>query len=360
MTLAIQPGTEVKGATGTFANLIITRGSKIDANGEESNPIIFSSDDAGYDGTGEWGGLILHGYGLHNNADDTCSGGPCQNVDAEGESGFAGGSTADDDSGRLRYVIVTEGGYEFAPGNEINGISFVAVGSGTTVENIQVNSNADDGVEFYGGNVDAKYLLLTGNLDDSVDWDEAYQGDIQYVMVIQSDSTEGNAIEADTEGSATPLSKPTIANATFVGAGEQDTLLVFKESSGGFLHHSVLTATASDPSTITCEDTSEATTTSNALVFTNTVGDCTPDGTGNGNPSITAVGDVQLDSNYAAQNSSATGVGALDIAGFNSGNAESVADPAFFDATEYAGAVDPSASAPWWSVWALESSVPAN
>ena len=115
----------------------------------------------------------------------------------------------------------------------------VGVGRGTTLEYIQVNSNTDDGVEFYGGTVNAKHLRLTDNLDDSVDWDEGYQGNIQFVIVKQNDAAGGNAIEADTEGTTDFLSKPIISHATFIGDGGKDTLVVFKKSSGGFIFNSI-------------------------------------------------------------------------------------------------------------------------
>ncbi|MDA8657281.1 hypothetical protein N9L59_07370 [Luminiphilus sp.] len=94
-TLTIPAGTKIYGKTGTFANLLVTRGSKIMAMGTAEAPIIMSSDDAGYEGAGEWGGLIIHGYGLHN----TCAGADVCNVDSEGESGKAGGFVRDDNSG---------------------------------------------------------------------------------------------------------------------------------------------------------------------------------------------------------------------------------------------------------------------
>ncbi|MGI9299355.1 MAG: hypothetical protein ACR2PD_02890, partial [Luminiphilus sp.] len=204
--LTIPAGTKIYGKTGTFANLLVTRGSKIMAMGTAEAPIIMSSDDAGYEGAGEWGGLIIHGYGLHN----TCAGADVCNVDSEGESGKAGGFVRDDNSGVLQYVVVAEGGYEFAPDNEINGISLVAVGSGTTMEYIQVEGNSDDGVEFYGGDVNLKYGVFTNNLDDSVDWDEGYQGNLQHIIVKQSNAGGGEAFEMDTQGAAEPLSKPTV------------------------------------------------------------------------------------------------------------------------------------------------------
>jgi len=364
-TLTIESGTEILGETGSFANMVITRGSKIDAVGTAAEPIIFSSSDAGYDGSGEWGGLILHGYGVHNKC--IAAPGPC-NVDSEGNSGKAGGYDNTDNSGRLRYVVVTEGGYEFTSGNEINGISFVSVGSGTEMSYIQVNSNADDGVEFYGGDVNGKYLVLTGNRDDSVDWDEGWQGNLQHVLVIQEDAptTAGNAIEADTEGSLALgiYSTPTIANATFIGGGEQTTLWVFKKSTGGFLLNSL--GTFADTAGTTCVDVpdlgSEANIGSGLLDLNNIIFGCeffgidATDDTLN-DATVTKVLDTRLDVNYASQNARASGV-PLDVAGFNAGNPASTADAAFFDDTDYIGAVDPATTgAAWFEGWTIEGSL---
>ena len=39
-----------------------------------------------------------------------------------------GGATPDDNSGKLNFVRVEYAGYEIFPGNELNGITFGAVG----------------------------------------------------------------------------------------------------------------------------------------------------------------------------------------------------------------------------------------
>jgi len=353
VTLSIEAGTEIKGATGGFANLIITRGSQIQAIGTATDPIIFSSDDDGYDGTGEWGGLILHGYAPHNECLTANMGAVACNVDSEGESGFGGGYTSDDNSGTLRYVIVTEGGFEFNIGNEINGISMIGVGSETTLEYIQVNGNADDGVEFYGGNVNGKYFVLTGNLDDTVDWDEGWQGNLQYVLAIQSADTNGNVIEADTEGTLDFLSKPTIANATFIGNGAQTTGAVFKATSGGFIHHSVFAFDAAVAGPTTCIDSADAAVSGTELVFTNVVGAC--DASGDVVLIPAPIADAAIDADYASQavEAQTATVGTLDIAAINMTYIESVADESFFDATDYAGAVNPDGSDLWYEGWTL-------
>ncbi|GIR83255.1 MAG: hypothetical protein CM15mP84_10030 [Cellvibrionales bacterium] len=173
-TLTIEAGVEVFGETGTFANLLITRGSKIMAMGTADAPIVFSSDDAGYDGSGEWGGLIIHGYAPHN---ECAVGGSYCDIDSEGESGFAGGYDEDDSSGVLRYVVVAEGGYEFSTATRLT-VSLGGRRSRHEMDYIQVHGNSDDGIEFYGGTVNLKHGVFTNNNDDSVDWDEGYQGNL--------------------------------------------------------------------------------------------------------------------------------------------------------------------------------------
>ena len=366
VTLTIPAGTNIYGKTGTFANLLITRGSKNMAMGTADAPIIMSSDDAGYEGAGEWGGLIIHGYGLHN----TCAGADVCNVDAEGESGKAGGFVRDDNSGTLQYVVVAEGGYEFAPDNEINGISLVGVGSGTTMEYVQVEGNSDDGIEFYGGDVNLKYGVFTNNLDDSVDWDEGYQGNLQYIIVKQSNAGGGEAFEMDTQGASEPLSKPTVANLTIVASKKADDasyVMRFKKGSGGFFHNVAIT-TAEDSLTTfdTCaaiEGSDSEGIVGSALVFNNWLYDCANAAGVDG--SLASVGGLSgtagnpdLDNNFAAQATAAVTDEALDWAAINAAYPESVADVDYLDSTRYIGAVNPlSSTLPWWAGWTIEGSL---
>lgn len=223
-TLTIQPGTKVFGKSGADY-LVIARGSKIQAVGTASNPIIMTSvnDMLGLsndESTGQWGGLVLLGKAPTNK----CSQADLANckVEAEGEAGPYGGSNPDDSSGALKYVQVRYAGFEVIPDNELNGITFAGVGRGTTVEYIQVHNNVDDGIEFFGGTVDAKYVVLTGNRDDSLDWADGWTGRMQHVLIRQNpNNTKANrGIEADNQSgnfTATPISKPKIANLTIIG-----------------------------------------------------------------------------------------------------------------------------------------------
>ena len=364
VTLTIQEGTEIKGTTGTFANLLITRGSRIQANGTADAPIIFSSDDPGFDGDGEWGGLIVHGFGSHNQCGvDTC------NIDSEGESGFAGGFNPDDDSGTLSYVIVAEGGFEFSVGNEINGISLMSVGKGTQIDHIQVNGNSDDGIEFYGGEVDVKYGVFTGNLDDSVDWDEGFVGNLQYIIAKQSGASQGNVFEMDTQGNPEPLSKPTIANVLAFGDGvdgDEEEMLVFKAGSGGFFHNIVFTVAESNSTIQNCvlvQGSDAEANINTALVVNNAIADCAGGvGTGNiGNNTLDATSisqvEADLDDNLASQAPEAILDAPISWTEINGIYSESLADGDFLDETDFIGAVNPDGSDVWWQGWTLPGTV---
>lgn len=223
-TLTIQPGTKVFGKSGADY-LVIARGSKIQAVGTATNPIIMTSvsdmlglsDD---ESTGEWGGLVLLGKAPTTKCDQANLA-SCQ-VQAEGEAGPYGGADPEDNSGALKYVQVRYAGFEVIPDNELNGITFAGVGRGTTVEYIQVHNNVDDGVEFFGGTVDAKYVVLTGNRDDSLDWADGWTGRMQHVLIRHNpnDTKANRGIEADNQAdnlTATPVSKPRISNVTIIG-----------------------------------------------------------------------------------------------------------------------------------------------
>jgi len=215
-TLTIDAGVKVISPVG-LNFLVIRRGSKIEALGSEAAPIIFT-----YDGeatatattTGRWGGIIINGKAPVNG----CAAGTvlCE-LEGEGSTGKYGGNTPTDSSGTLNYVIVKYPGQNITETNELNGIAFQGVGSGTVVDYVQVHGSSDDGVEFFGGTVNAKHLVLTHNEDDSFDWTFGYQGKVQHAVIKQRTGFGDRGIEADNNEFAfdsLPRSKPTLANFT--------------------------------------------------------------------------------------------------------------------------------------------------
>lgn len=264
-TLTIQPGTVIKGVpTGTTlaANaILVMRDGKIFANGTESCPIVFTAQADNLDGTypltnkGQWGGIVILGKAKNNLT-------TAANYSAAGTIGFQGTTGSgvnggdgigfvegflaadarnvygmppgqeddNDNSGILRYVSVRHAGASVGANNELNGITFASVGRGTTVENIEVVSNDDDGIEMFGGTVNIKYATLMFNNDDNVDWDHGYTGKLQFILSVKLDAatfTGGDSgIEADgddNKANPTLLSRPILYNATFIGNGSNTT-----------------------------------------------------------------------------------------------------------------------------------------
>jgi hypothetical protein len=231
-TLSIQAGTIIKGSEGQGSNakvLMVMRGAKIMAEGTASEPIIFTSikdniqpgqvqsPNLPNDLVGQWGGLAILGNATIATKTRTGSFDEAQieGVPTTDTDGVYGGNNDADNSGILRYVSVRHGGTQLASGNELNGISFGGVGSGTVLENIEIVANADDGLEFYGGTVNATNVLIWNNGDDGLDTDNGYRGTIDNFLLV---GAAGSPMELDgPEGSTTTItSNHTLRNGTVV------------------------------------------------------------------------------------------------------------------------------------------------
>lgn len=237
--LSIEAGTVITGKSGADY-LVISRGSKIEAIGTADAPIVFTTANKGNTSRGQWGGLILNGNARINVAGGEATG--------EGSTGVYGGNDDTDSSGTLKYVRVEFAGFEITPDNELNGIAFQGVGSGTTVDYVQVHKNSDDGVEFFGGTVNVKHLILTGNRDDSLDWTSGWRGKAQFVIIDQFEDAANNGIEADNLSKdmyASPRSNPTLANFTILGtkgaAAKGGSALLLRKGSAVQFYNSIFT-----------------------------------------------------------------------------------------------------------------------
>ncbi len=208
--LTIEPGTIIKGmeGTGSLASaLIIARGGKLMAEGNENEPIIMTSvkdnievgqtegSNLNETNVGLWGGLIVLGKAQGSFSGDV-SEVQIEGIPASDTFGLYGGSENDDNSGILKYISIRHGGTEIGEGNEINGLTLGAVGSATIIENIEVVANFDDGIEFFGGTVNCKNLLVWAQGDDGLDIDQAYSGTISNAFVILGDISD-HALEID-------------------------------------------------------------------------------------------------------------------------------------------------------------------
>ena len=236
VTLTIDPGTIIKGTAGTgslSSALIVARGAKLNAIGTPSAPIIFTSASDNIEpgqtaGTnlnsnnrGLWGGIIMLGKATISVSGDTGLAN-IEGIPADDTFGLYGvdleeGETFDDEdnSGTLQYVSIRHGGALLGEGNEINGLTLGGVGRGTTIDNVEVVANVDDGVEFFGGTVNASNLFVWAQGDDALDIDQAYSGTITNAVVALGDASD-HALEIDgPEGSID--GEFTINNLTLIG-----------------------------------------------------------------------------------------------------------------------------------------------
>ena len=237
-TLTIDAGVTVVGANNDDY-LVIARGSKILSNGTAARPVVFTAKGkiAGtgtfdQDTKGVWGGVVINGRAPINAcANAAATGGTLECVKSgEGSSGFFGGATADDDSGQLFYTRVEYAGVRLTTDDELNGIAFQGVGSGTEVEYVQVYNNLDDCFEWFGGTVSAKHMLAIGCGDDLFDWTDGWQGTLQYGIAYGGVSSATGGVSADPNGlegdnlnnfnDKTPISTPRISNLTVIAGGD--------------------------------------------------------------------------------------------------------------------------------------------
>jgi hypothetical protein len=249
-TLTIEPGTVIRAKTGQGENasaLIIARGGKIIAQGTKDEPIIFTVEDDDLEGSvplearGLWGGIIMLGYAEINTEANEAR---IEGIPISEPRGIYGGNKNDDNSGILKYVSIRHGGTNIGDGNEINGLTLGGVGSGTTIEYVEVISNEDDGFEFFGGTVNCRYLVSAFCGDDAFDFDQGYRGKGQFFLALQAPSLGDHLAEHDGGTNPVwgePLSIPQIYNATYIGNGSLSTaeLMTFSDNSGGKYYNSV-------------------------------------------------------------------------------------------------------------------------
>ena len=207
-TLTIEPGCLIKAESGIGAvasSLVIARGSKIMAEGTPNAPIIFTSvidsiqpgqiisPNLDEDVQGLWGGVVILGYAPISAASVPLQ---IEGIPSSDASGLYGGTDSTDNSGVFSYVSIRHGGTNIGQGNELNGLTLGGVGNMTQVDNVEVVANQDDGIEFFGGCVDAENLLVWAHGDDGLDVDQGYSGWVTNYVVIKGENSD-HSLEID-------------------------------------------------------------------------------------------------------------------------------------------------------------------
>jgi trimeric autotransporter adhesin len=370
-TLTIDPGVRLYGSSSADV-IIVNRGSRIFVNGTSSAPVIMTSrnDVLGAQtnkatASREWAGLILLGAAPIRGCSTAVAQGSvdCQNAiegitAATGRSALYGGASAADNSGSINFLQIRYPGAfltSAAAGDDLNGLTLGGVGSGTVINNVQVHNSGDDGIEIFGGTVNLRNWIVTGALDDSLDYDEGWTGKAQFGIVLQALTATGGPdrmVEASNRTvsslAGTLNTNPIIANFTFVGVPLND--------AGGGLTGIILNNTGGTPGgsgrfvngvvtgSTTCIN-AETANTNPAPQFDSVLSSCSG-----------AYGGVATARLNAGTNNS-TGTAATLVSRFINGTAEAARpalnpatlDP-FFVATNYIGAVRDTADL-WWQSW---------
>lgn len=256
VTLTIEPGTVIQGEQG--AVLVVTRGARIEAEGTPEDPILFTSSQPDGEKTpGWWGGVLVLGSApINTNVNSTP---PSTEAQFEAftsaiDEGLYGGTDPEDDSGTLKYARIEFGGFNYLSDREFNGLTLCGVGSGTEIDYVQIHGGKDDGIEFFGGTVNVKHIVVSQNQDDGLDTDNGWQGNGQFI-VVQHVSPDGatdasNGSESDNHGTsasytAMPRTMPTMYNVTWIGdrsyTGGTSMAGVFRRGTGGHYYNVIIT-----------------------------------------------------------------------------------------------------------------------
>lgn len=386
--LNIEAGAVIKGDTSpspaSATALVITRGAKINAKGTAVCPIIFTADADPLDGTyaiantARWGGLILLGKAFNNtNAGDpqtpshSSAGQPSEGNGVayiEGlpvpdsrnrygayPDGLTGQFYNDDNSGVLQYVSVRHAGSVIGAANEINGITLGSVGSGTIIDHVEVISNEDDGIEFFGGTVNISHAVVMFCKDDAFDWDQGYSGNGQFLYAVQPTSSvhllnanHGMELDGDDVSGRTPVSSAKFLNVTVIGQNTTGNYgIEAKARTGGEVSNSLFANFVGGI---------RYTTANNINLINNSFVNCGSITSGAGTNSGTVSGNVAATTtgiDYTLENMTTGYVNPVPAEGSVVTNYK-IAMNGFHVPTNYRGAFDPCAE-PWTKGWTLAS-----
>lgn len=363
--LTIDAGVTIFGASGADF-MVVNRGSQLNVDGSATSPVVMTSRNnvlgtSTASSIGEWGGLVILGRApIADCADAAATGGTVGCVaPVEGTSGsIYGGASPNDNSGTIRYLQVRYPGFRVDTNNELNGITMAGVGAGTIFENVQVHNSSDDGIEWFGGRVNGRNLVLTGNDDDSLDVDSGFKAALQDIIVLQRTDGGDHIVEADSSGNDTRLPRTDVrfANFTFIGQTGRNTTLLLRGGGDYSFVNGIMTGSPR------CIDIDGASTVqaANAAqdedgppVFNSVFMSCAT-----AFPDDTDVTGAQVQAIFAAgTNNTANGTSTLSGTFINGANENAVSPFAaaglasYLISRAYIGAVRDSTTN-WWSGWA--------
>ncbi len=240
-TLTVPAGLTIRAQpVGVNAYIAIQQGARIVASGTSTSPIVFTSN-ASSPSSGDWGGLVICGRAPINSTAD----GSTDTATSEVGGLSYGGNITADNSGTLEYVRIEYAGGAIDGNAELNGLSLYGVGSDTTIDFLQIFEGSDDGVEFFGGTVNASHIAVVNAEDDSIDWTEGYTGTLTDVY-IQHGVSHDKAFECDgynTDFSnvSGAFSAPNVNDVTVIGADDGSEAIRLRAGTQGLFTNVVIT-----------------------------------------------------------------------------------------------------------------------
>ncbi|WP_431157742.1 hypothetical protein [Winogradskyella poriferorum] len=150
-TLTIEPGTVILGDFETKGSLIISKGSKLIAEGKQTDPIIFTSNRS-VKKPGDWGGVFVLGdaplntYGNESSLNYGLK--PSSFMDI-----VYGGENPESNSGIIKYVRIEFAGNRTREHGNLSGLTLAGVGSDTTIYNVMVGYCGGSSFNVLGGNL---------------------------------------------------------------------------------------------------------------------------------------------------------------------------------------------------------------
>ena len=188
-TLTIEPGTVILGDFKTNGTLTISKGSKIIADGSETDPIVFSSNRS-VKKQGDWGGLFILGdapinkFGNESAIDFGLRPTSYENVSY-------GGLNPQSNSGILKFVRIEFAGKRVKNYGYFNALTLAGVGKQTLVENIMISYCEGNSFNILGGEVNLNKMVSFRSSSNDYEFNYGTQCNITNSLAIRSPYVSG-------------------------------------------------------------------------------------------------------------------------------------------------------------------------
>ncbi len=188
-TLTIEPGTVIMGDFKTKGSLTISRGSSIVANGQETDPIIFTSNQ-GVKKAGDWGGIFILGEAPINKFGNESALNYGLRPTSYNDISF-GGENPDSGSGIMRYVRIEFAGKRTREFGYYNGLTLAGVGNNTIIENIMVSYCLGNSFNVIGGELFMDKMVSYRSSSNDYEFNYGTQCNITNSLAIRSPYVSG-------------------------------------------------------------------------------------------------------------------------------------------------------------------------